>query len=124
MSRNSSRKGPAWRGQRSCGPQCSVNMVQASKCRCGNRPAIITGKVAAFSQAERIVTGGPTGVVVAARMEMEPNGTRETCRKRSGGVASTPPTLVPVRVISALRQMADGGVVPAKLGNASGGKAP
>jgi hypothetical protein len=124
MSRNTSRKGPAWRGQRSCGPQCNVNTVQASKCRRGNRPAIITGKVAAFSQAERMVAEGPTGVVVVARMEMELNGTREACRKGRSGLASTTSTPVPVRVTSALRQVADGGVVPAKLGNASGGKAP
>jgi len=124
MSRNSSRKGPAWRGQRSCGPQCNVNTVQASKCPRGNRPAIITGKVVVFSQPERIVTEGPTGVVVAARMEMELNGTRETFPKGRSGVASITPTLVPVRVTRALRQMADGGVVPAKLANTSGGKAP
>jgi hypothetical protein len=37
-------------GQRSCGMQCDVNTEQASKCRRGSRPAIITGKAAVSSR--------------------------------------------------------------------------
>lgn len=45
-----------------------VNTEQASKCRRGSRPAIITGKAVVLVEAERLSHKNPTGVVVTARM--------------------------------------------------------
>jgi len=105
-----------------CGPQCSVNTEQASKCRCRNRPATITGKVAVTSRSERIAAGDPTGVVVAARMGEDSYETWETCENDLAGWH--PAGQRPAREgCWRFSQAADEGVVASIPGNAGGAKA-
>jgi len=74
-------------------------------------------------QSEQNAVGGPTGVVVAARMGKDSNGTREVCRDDAPGWR--PECQRTTREgCGRSRQMADGGVGPVMPGNAGGGKAP
>ncbi len=44
-----------------CGPQCNVNTVQASKCRCGSRPAMQMGKAAVSGRQSETLLEVPPG---------------------------------------------------------------
>lgn len=105
-----------------CGPQCNVNAEQASKCRCRNRPAIITGKVAVWGRAERTAPSDPTGVVAAARMGKISCRTWETYRsgRRAWQLVGQQPAR---KRCDWFRQVADEGVVALIPGNAGGAKA-
>lgn len=121
MNRSTSRKGSVG-SQRSCGLQCSVNIVQASKDCCGSRPATITGKVVVWDRSERFKVLDSTGVVMAARMEGAQRNEGSLLGWTAGVASGVQP---PAREgDGGSWQMADGGVVPGKPGNAGGGKAP